>query len=109
MGILTDKPKNQWAKAVKILYLQGKKGASMKDVLLKYYPFFYKFSVRVGDIEANQTNFKINREIVPFTDADGVSGYFTKYTCTNSKIYLKMLFEKLNKKGLVGYSKNRGK
>ena len=101
-----DKPKNQWAKVVKILLLEYDKGVSMAKVLTKYYREFYKFSTRLCDIERNEKDFMVSKETKTYKDADGKTSHYTQYNPVNTKKYLKELYIKLNKDGLVGYHKN---
>lgn len=107
--MILDKPKNQWAKVIKILFLEHDKGVSMAKVLTKYYREFYKFSTRLCDIERNEKEFIVSKTTVSYKDADGKPSHYTMYNPLNTKKQLKELYIKLNKDGLVGYHKNGGR
>lgn len=109
MEWILDKPKNQWAKVIKILWLEHGLGTSMADVLNKHYKNFYKFSTRLCDIDRNESSFKVSKETRTYDDIDGNPSHYTQYLPLNSRAELEALFEKLNKDGLVGYHKNGGR
>jgi hypothetical protein len=104
-----DKPKNQWAKVIKILLIEYVSGTNMAAVLNNHYKNFYKFSTRLGDIERNEKDFIVNKTTVAYTDIDGKPSHYTQYNPLNTRQQLTELYEKLNKDGLVGYSKKRGR
>ena len=98
-----QKPKNDWAKCLYILYDSFLSGVSMAKVLTRYEPCFYKFNTRLLEIEDAHPKLKISKTTVPYkSKIDGKGRHYTHYTILSPQPYLRNLYKKINEKGLVG-------
>ncbi len=98
-----NKPTNDWAKALFIIYDSIMFGVSMADVLTKYEPCFYKFQARLGEIE--KTHPKLEMERVKKTyqsKMDGKIKHYIKYMVKSPRPYILNLYNLINEKGLIG-------
>ena len=97
-----QRPKNDWAKAIYILYDSFMAGVSMAKVLTKYEPCFYKFQTRLLEIERCHPKLKISRVSIPYKSRmDGKNRHYTQYTQLSPKPYVLNLYNLINEKGLV--------
>lgn len=96
-----DKPKNDWAKAIKILYLNYITGVSMAVVLTRHEPCFYKFQSRLGEVHRAHPTLKVfHSERNYKSKMDGKTRTYMQYIPLSPKKYLYNLFNKINRQGL---------
>lgn len=97
-----SKPKNNWAKALFILY-DSIEGVSMAIILTRYDSTFYKFQSRLLEIEKEHPKLNIGRESIPYVSRiDGKHKVYTKYTLLSPRPYLINLYNLINERGLLG-------
>ncbi len=97
-----EKPKNQWAKALYILYDSWYAGVSMANILTQYDHTFYKFQSRLGELEKAHAKLKVSRVSIPYVSKiDSKSKHYTQYTLISPKPYIVNLYNLINEKGLV--------
>jgi hypothetical protein len=100
-----DKPKNQYAFAIRLLIENKNTGMTMLTAMMDY---FHKFNTRLPEIERSLSSdgrprslkLKIRRLPVNTTNRFGHKCTYTNYKSLASTAYLINLYNKLNKNGL---------
>lgn len=96
-----NKPKNDWAKAIYILYDAWYGGVSMAKILTQYDSTFYKFQTRLGEVEKAHPKLQISRVEVPYeSKIDGKKKHYIQYTPISPRPYVINLYNIVNKQGL---------
>ena len=89
--------KNDWAKAIYILYLNKMSGISMAKVLSNHEPSFYKWQTRFSEVERANPKLRISRTRVHYkSKMDGKSKNYIKYTPLSPDPYILKLINELN-------------
>ncbi len=90
-----EKPKNSYARCIKIFY--NDKYIDMVHVLKKH-PYFYKFQTRLSDILNKNIGLKIQKVKIDYYDKDmNRHFYYFKYRCLNTNDELIEIYNKLNR------------
>lgn len=101
-----QKPKNDWAKAIYILYQSHTAGTNMLKVLNQWDRNFWKFQTRLSEVIAAYPTLRISKLAMPFkSQLTGKTGYFTQYTPISSKETILKIYNKVNEKGLTNSTK----
>lgn len=93
-----DRPKNQYAQAVRMLIEYGSTGVTMADCCKDY---FYKFQTRLLEVEKAHPKLQVRRLPMTTKNRFGHSCTFTNYKSLAPKQYLIHLFSLLNREGLI--------
>jgi hypothetical protein len=92
-----EKPKNQYAQAVRLLIEHGSMGVTMLDAMKDY---FHKFQSRLGEVEKAHPKLQIRRLNMTTKNRFGHSCTYKNYKSVAPKPYLLHLYALLNRQGL---------
>lgn len=92
-----EKPRNQYAQAVRLLIECGGAGATMVDAMKDY---FHKFQTRLLEVEKVHPKIQVRRLPMTTKNRFGHSCTYTNYKSVAPKQYLIHLFNLLNRQGL---------
>lgn len=105
-----QKPRNDSAKALNILYYSYEIGVSMATVLTQFEPCFYKFQSRLLEVEKAHPKLKIERTKKEYiSKMDGKKRFYLMYRVVSPKPYLLNLYNLVNEKGLEGSVSDKSK
>lgn len=103
-----NKPRNDWAKCLWLLYMNYDGGVNMAKILTQFDPTFYKWQTRLSDILKLHPKLIISKVPIAFNNKiTGKTGYYYQYTPLAAKPYLLNLYNKINSEGL--YKDNKTK
>lgn len=92
-----DRPKNQYAQAVRLIIECGSTGVTMVDAMKDY---FHKFQSRLGEVEKAHPKLAIRRLRMTTKNRFGHSCTYMNYKSVAPKQYQIHLFNLLNRQGL---------